>query len=316
MLSAMGLGTYTESTEKRRLSGMIEQRGAQTGMSTFAMFFFGTPFVGVGAFVALFELKIISVRSSTQAPAFVLIAFGLVFGLAGLLIWIMAWRQYQSNRRRVQAGERHVSEPALADYPWDPHGFRSSCWVKVTKAAVGAGFLTLFLSIFNWWAWIVPGPWMVKIIVSLFDLLLAYVYWQTLLTFSRAARFGSSRIEFVRFPCRVTDPVEVRWLTPPGINRANKGSFTLRCVKEFYETTGTGENRTRNVVHEEQWNGTWSFGKPENFPRGKSIELKFEPAVNLPATCLSGPGTVFWEFEVNLSLPGPDFKETYLVPVY
>ena len=87
-------------------------------------------------------------------------------------------------------------------------------------------------------------------------------------------------------------------------------------MKEFYETTGTGEDRTRNVVHEEQWNGTWSFGKPENFPQGKSIELKFEPAINLPATCLSGPGTMFWEFEVNLSLPGPDFKETYLVPVY
>ena len=312
----MGIGNYVQSNGTRRLSGTIEQRGSQTGMPTLAMFFFGTPFVGVGVFVALLASKLISVKSSGEPPKFVLLAFGLVFGCAGLLVWVMGWRQWRSNRRRAQALERHVSEPALADYSWDPHGFRSHCWVKVTKAVVSTGFFALFLSIFNWWAWIVPGPWPVKIIVSLFDLLLAYVCWQTLLTISRAVRFGSSQIEFARFPYRLTEPVEVRWLTPPGIGRANKGSFTLRCVKEFYETTGTGDDRTRNIIHEEQWSGTWSFETPEDFPPGKSVELEFETAANLPATCLSGPATVFWEFEINLSLPGPDFKETYLVPVY
>jgi hypothetical protein len=312
----MGLGNYTQSSETRRLSGIMEQRGSQTGMSSFLMFLFGIPFVGVGVFVGLLQSKVISVRSSTEAPAFVLVAFGSVFGVAGLLIWSMAWRQYRSNRRRVCILESPEGGLAMADYKWDPRGFRSHCWAKTTKAIFSTAFLALFLSIFNWWAWIVPGPWLVRIAVGLFDLLLVYCVWQALLTFSRALRFGNSRIEFVRFPYRTNETVVVRWLTPSGISRADKGTFTLRCVREFYETSGAGDDRSRNLVHEEQWNGTWSLEQPEDFPPGKNVEFEFQPPAGLPVTCMSGKQAVFWEFEVKLSVPGPDFKESYLVPVY
>ena len=313
----MGPGNYSQSSEKRRLSGIIEQRGSQMGMSTLGLILFGVPFTGIGVFVALVGLKIVPVNpSSVHAPYFVLFAFGLVFGLGGLMIWRMAWRQSRANRHRALAQERHINEPALEDYDWDPRGFRSHCWTKTVKAIGGVGFLALFLSMFNWWAWVAHGPWMVKIIVSLFDLWLAFAVWLAVMTFSRAVRFGDSRIEFVHFPYRANESIVVRWLTPSGISRANKGTFTLRCVKEYYETTGTGSNRTRNVVHEEQWNGTWSLEQPEDFPPGKNVELEFQPGAGLPATCLSGSETVYWEFEVNLSLPGPDFKEAYLVPVY
>jgi hypothetical protein len=313
----MGVGNYAESTEPRRLSGVIEKRGSQTGLPTVGMFLFGLPFAGIGAFATLAGLKVVRVNSSSvHAPYFVLTAFGLVFAIGGLTLWNMAWRQYQSNHRRARALEHHVNEPALEDYDWDPRGFRSHCWTKTAKAIAGAGFFALFLSIFNWWAWFAPGPLMVKIIVSLFDLILVFVCVQALMTLGRAIKFGDSQIEFVRFPYRVGEPIVVRWLTPPHIDRAEKGTLTLRCVKEWTESTGTGKNRTTTVVHEEQWSGTWSLEQREDFPQGKNIDLEFTPAVGLPATSLSGPQTFFWEFEVNLSLPGPDFKESYLVPVY
>jgi hypothetical protein len=313
----MGLGNYTQSNEKRRLSGIIVQRGAQTGLSTVGMFLFGVPFTGVGAVVALIGLKVVPVNSaSVHTPYFVLIAFGLVFGLAGLMIWGMAWKQLQSNRHRALALEHHISDPALEDYDWDPRGFRSHCWAKTIKSFAGAGFLALFLSMFNWWAWGPHGPWPLKVFVSLFDLWLVFALWQALLTLSRALRFGDSRIEFVHFPYHSNETIVVRWLTPSGMARANKGTFALRCVREFYETTGTGSNRTRYIVHEEQWSGTWQLDQAENFPPGKNIELEFQPATGPPVTCLSGPAIFYWEFEVNLSMPGPDFVETYLVPVY
>jgi hypothetical protein len=313
----MGLGNYTQSNEKRRLSGMIVQRGAQTGISTVGMFLFGVPFAGIGTVVALIGLKVVPVNSaSVHAPYAVLIAFGLVFGFGGLMIWSMAWKQLHANRHRALALKQHISEPALEDYDWDPRGIRSHCWTKTVKSFAGAGFLALFLSMFNWWAWGPHGPWPLKFFVSLFDLWLVFALWQALLALSRALRFGDSRIEFVHFPYRANETIVVRWLTPSGMARADKGAFTLRCVREFYETTGTGSNRTRNIVHEEQWSGTWQLSQPENFPPGKNIELEFPPAAGLPATCLSRPETFYWEFEVNLSMPGPDFKETYLVPVY
>jgi hypothetical protein len=205
----------------------------------------------------------------------------------------------------------------LEDYQWDPHGFRSHCWAKAAKAIAGAGFFALFLSIFNWWAWwSAEGPWIVKIVVSLFDLILVFVCWQALMALSRAIKFGNSRIEFTHFPYRASEQIVVRWMTPPHIRRANKGSFTLRCVREWTETQSTGNSRTQVVVHEEQWSGTWSLEQPEDFPPGKNVDLEFQPAAGLSATNLSGTHTVYWELEVKLSLPGPDFEESYLVPVY
>ncbi len=313
----MSLANYTKSSETRRLSGIMVQRGVQTGMSTAGMFLFGVPFTGVGVAVALIGLKVLPVNPSTvHAPYSVLGAVGLVFGLGGLMIWSMAWKQLQSNRHRAIALERHINEPALEDYDWDPRGFRSHCWSKTIKSFAGAGFLALFLSMFNWWAWGPQGPWPLKIFVSLFDLWLVFAVCLALLTLSRALRFGNSRIEFARFPYRTNEKIVVRWLTPHGMARADKGAFTLRCVREFYETMGSGSNRSRSIVHEEQWSGTWQLDRPENFPPGKNIEFEFQPATGLPATCLSGPETFYWEFEVNLSMAGPDFVETYLVPVY
>jgi len=313
----MGLGTYTQFSEIRRLSGMIERRGSQTGLSTPGMFAFGLPFVGFGTFFSLVGLKRVPVNpSSVHGPYWLVTAAGLVFALGGVMAWCMGWKQFQSNRQRRLAREHHINEPALEDYHWDPRGFRSHCWARTAKAIGGAGFFALFLSIFNWWAWFAPGPLMVKIIVSLFDLIFLFVAWQAVMTLSRAFKFGDSRIEFVHFPYRANESITVRWLTPPGIARANKGTFTLRCVKEWYEASGTGNNRTRNIAHEEQWHGTWSLEQPEDFPPGKNIDLEFQPPAGLPVTCLSGPKTIFWEFEVSLSLPGPDFKESYLLPVY
>jgi len=313
----MSLGNYTQSDEKRRLSGMIEQVGSRAALSTPAMFLFGVPFTGIGAFVALIGLKVVPVNpSSVHAPYFVLIAFGLVFGFSGLMIWSMAWGQWRADRHRAVVLEKHINEPALEDYDWDPRGFRSHCWAKTVKSFAGAGFLALFFSMFNWWAWMAHGPWVLKIIAIFLDLWLAFAVWLALLTLGRALRFGDSRIEFAHFPYRVNEKIVIRWLTPSGIARADKGTFTLRCVREFYDVTGPGSNRSRNIVHEEQWSGTWRLDKAENFAPGKSIEFEFQSAAGLPAASLSGPQTFYWEFEANLSMPGPDFKESYLVPVY
>lgn len=296
---------------------MIERRGLQTGLSTFVMLLFGSPFVGIGIFMTLVGTHVAHVNPrSVHAPYWVLLAAGLSFGCGGLMLWSMAWKQFQANRRRVVLQAGHVNEPALEDYDWDPHGFRSHCWTRVAKALTGVGFFAIFLSMFNWWAWFAAGPFMVKVIVSLFDLILIFVGWQVVMVFSRAIKFGNSRIEFVDFPYRTNEQIVVRWFTPPGIHRANKGTFTLRCVKEWTETTGSSGNRSQSIVHEEQWNGVWTVNQPEEFSPGRDIEFAFNPPAGVPATCLSGAPTYFWEFEVDLDLPGPDFKESYLVPVY
>lgn len=157
---------------------------------------------------------------------------------------------------------------------------------------------------------------MVKGIVILFDLILLAVWWQACLLLGRAIKFGGSRIEFAEFPFRLHKPVVVRWQPASGIVQARKGSFTLRCVEEWFETHGSGKSRSTRMVHEQIWSGTWFLDQAYTFQRGEDIELHFEPGAGTLPTNLHSDRPVFWELEVKLDLPGLDFEKAYLVPVY
>jgi hypothetical protein len=69
-------------------------------------------------------------------------------------------------------------------------------------------------------------------------------------------------------------------------------------------------------VHEQLWSGTWLLDREHTSQRSDYIELRFEPGADVLPTNLHADRPVFWELEVNLDLPGLDFEETYLVPVY
>jgi hypothetical protein len=308
---------YEENKSRRRRSGALQPRGAQTGLPLWGMFLFGLPFLGAGTAITLIGLKVIAVNpASVNAPYWVLTVAGLSFFMGGVLLWSMGWRQFQSQRRGAEARQQHPGEPALADNDWNPRGCQGSRWPKVFKAVTAAIFLTVFLSLFNWWAFLANGPWMVKAMVVLFDLFLVAVWGQAVLALGRALKFGGSRIEFTRFPYRVSEPVVLRWQAAAGIHEPRKGAFTLRCVEEWYEASGSGRNRSRHLVHEEVWSGAWQVEQAPEVVAGKTLELRFSPPADAPGTALSATKPVFWELEVKLDLPGFDFVETYLVPVY
>ena len=305
---------------RRRLPNRNVQRGARMGLPTWGGFALGGVFTATGVAIALVGAKVIPVDPRTvHAPYWVLTAVGACFGGAGLWLLSRAWRQYAAGRRRLALTRQHPGAVAMADYPWHTDGFAVTPWAKAGKQFTAAVGLTVFLSMFNWWAFVAHGPWMVKGIVGLFDLIALAVWAGALTQVGRAFKFGGSRVEFPRFPFRLAEPIVLRWPPPKGVERANKGTFILRCVEERFEMQRTGNNQgesTNQLVHDELWNGTWSLQQPRNLLGGDKAELKFEPPAGLPPTNLSGDVTVFWELEVKLDLPGLDFAETYLVPVY
>lgn len=337
----MSFSAYRQSTEPKRLFGTLEQRGSRTGLSTGALALISILVLCMGLFIVLVGTKTVPVDPSTvHAPYWVLTAAGLVFAGGGAALIGQTWKQFASNRLRAQAMERHPNEPAFADHPWDTRGYTPSRARKSAKAIAGAAFVTVFASPFNWWAFLNHGPIPVKIGAGILDVFLLLVYWNLFLTVGRALKFGDSRIEFTHFPYRTNEPIELRWYAPSGITRATGGAFTLRCVKEWYERRGTGKNSSTSLIHEEQWSGTWPVDQPEEFLPGKGIEFAFATPPDLPPTRLGaveagqtrlivrlpghrttkslGPAetVVFWELEVKLQLPGLDFEEKYLVPVY
>lgn len=287
------------------------------GMSTAGGFVFGGVFVAVGSLIMLVGAKIIPVESgSVHAPYSVLMIAGSVFALAGLMVSGMAIKQFAANKRHREMAGRYGNEPALADYPWDVRGFGAPRWKRAINCILGAGVFTLFLSMFNWWAFFAKGPWLVKAVVVIFDLILLAIWYQAVVYVGRAVKFGGSCIEFAHFPYSRTQPIVVRWQRASGIERINQGTFTLRCVEEWLEQRGSGKNRSIQVIHEERWSGTWRVDRPQTFEFGQWIELKFDLPPNPAPTRLSAERPLFWEFEVHLDLPGLDFNETYLVPIY
>jgi hypothetical protein len=166
---------------RRRLTGILQKRGSRMGLSTGGGFAFG------GAFVAAGAAMIIGGAKERNWP---LQAAGVFFALGGFWVWSMAWKQSAANRRRAMAAGQYPNETALADYRWHPDGFEVSEWTRLAKAVAIALGLTLFLSMFNWFAFRSNVPWLFKGIVGLFDLIALGTWCQAAVQLGRAFKFG------------------------------------------------------------------------------------------------------------------------------
>ena len=309
--------TVPSTDRRRRLTGRTERRGSRSGFSFVGALLFGGVFVAVGTCIVLLGAHIIPVDpGSVHAPYAILVICGACFAGAGLFVWGMASTQYKDDLHRRAAARRYGGSPALEDHAWDTRGFTPPRWSRAASTTAGAAFFTLFLSIFNWWAWGAGGPWMVKAIVTLFDLVLVLVWWQAVVAIGRAVKFGGSRLAFDHFPYVMGEAISIRWIPPRGVARADKGSVTFRCIEEYWEERGTGKDRNRTLVHDEVCAETQSFDSPQTFAPGRAVEFRFTLPADARPTKLNADRPVFWELEVKLSMPGLDFEESYLVPLY
>ncbi len=313
----MKLVRIETSDTVRRLAGRTERRGAQTGFSVFGACAFGGVFVITGSVITLVGMRIIPVDpAGVHAPWWVLTVIGVVFALCGLGVWGMALRQQRREAYRAKTMEQYPDSPAMKDYPWDPRGFTPPRWSGAFKALGGAIVFTLFIAVFNYFAFWTKTPVWVKAVVVLFDLILLAAWWETLAVLMRAWKFARTCLEFSQFPCPRGQPLSLRWRTDGDIQTPRQATFTLRCIEEWHEHHGSGKDRNVHLVHEEKWSAVWHGERTRPFLPGERVELRFEPPPELPATCLSAGRPVFWELEVHLDLAGADFRGTYLVPVY
>jgi len=313
----MNLDRSEVSFERKPMSGIIQQYGNVSGFSPIFAFFGGAIFVASGICMILIGTKIFPVDPKTvHAPYWVLTVAGSVFAVAGTLVWALGWKQQLNRKRSREAARIHPGEIAFQDYDWDPRGFTPARWKPAIQAISAALFISVFLSIFNWWAFFTRSETVVKIVVSVLDLFLLLFVYQTALRVGRAMKFAGSQIQFTEFPCRKPGPIKLLWKSPSGSFRANKGQFTLRCVEEFWVTTYSGRKRESQLVHEEIWSAIRFLDEPHWFSRGEEVELQFDLFADTPSTNLRTARPVFWELEVKLEMAGLDFEERYLVPVY
>jgi hypothetical protein len=138
--------------------------------------------------------------------------------------------------------------------------------------------VTVFLSIFNWWAFWADSPWMVKAIVTLFDCFGLALWWRAARQLGHALKFGRSRIDFTCCPYHLSEPVIIRWRPNDRIHEVLKGTFTLRCVEEWTESRGRGETRHTALIHEEIWSAKWNIDGLRKLQVKDPMELRYDPS--------------------------------------
>jgi hypothetical protein len=295
-------------------------RGSGSGPSRIPMhgwpaILFGSLFALPGIGVSLLALGVIgNVDEGRHAPRWAILICGVVFFTAGALV-IAAGAETLGIRRRVAEQQRHFPyDPWRWDHPWSETGATDGSGARLAKAVGFALFLGLFLTPFHWVGWFSPErPLPFRIIPLVFDLVVVGLLWHAGVLIARRRRYGAQLLRFARFPFLAGGTVDVSLPRFGQLALVPRLAATLRCIQERYETRGTGDDRSREVVYYALWAHTVEVTPS----RRGDFEITFALPEDAPSSELSARPARFWELELASGpLPGPDYSATFLIPVY
>jgi hypothetical protein len=125
---------------------------------------------------------------------------------------------------------------------------------------------------------------------------------------------GRIRIRFGRFPFLLGQTLQVRFLGPRLLARAESLTFTLRCIVAEVEQDDQG--RPQRALH--QIYADSRSLSPDGHAIGARVSLDL--AFPLPRgdyqTCLGIVPLRYWELHVQAGPPLSAYRATFLVPVY
>lgn len=277
---------------------------------------FGIPFLAVGVFIFLLSIGVIPAEpGSVHAPMWVLSAAGLMFGIPGFILMIHGAKGL-SRKVRLEAGrDLRPDKPWLWDYAWEPLGISETKQKDVLNHFLAAIFLMIFLSPFNWWAFLSnESSAMVVGITGFFDLILIIVIAYAFYKLFQFLKYGNSRLRFSDFPFFLGTRAD---MTLEGLpSQMDRLEIKLRAVEEVYEMQGSGKNRSQQVVCYQRYGEERVM---ENVSTG--TDSQFKMSWDLPdnkefATRLGDRPAFFWEMLIAAQTPGIDYHARFLVPIY
>src|SRR5215469_12701425 len=207
---------------------------------------FGVPFMAAGGFIGWVATN--GSRTGKHAPDWVIGAFGAMFFLGGLFFFVHGlrgvWRKSVWKRQTVQ----YPDEPWRCDFHWHKEGIAFSAFDDMLKRLLAALMWTAFLVPFGWVGANEKGA-RIFLYAAAFLGLVGLVFWfrwaAMLLDF---LRYGNSYLFYESFPYFLGGTLRARLRCSRHISAIEQLTLTLRCVEEKYVTSGTGSNRTTNVV--------------------------------------------------------------------
>ncbi|QPJ63066.1 MAG: hypothetical protein G3M70_14755 [Candidatus Nitronauta litoralis] len=221
-----------------------------------------------------------------------------------------------SLKVRLEAGREHQPDkPWLWDYDWEPLGISETKHKEVINHFMVAVFLIIFLSPFNWWAFMSEdSSAMVVGIVGFFDLILLIVSGHAFYKLFQLIKYGNSRLRFGNFPFFLGSRADLILEGLP--NHMDHLGIKLRAVEEAYEMRGSGKNRRQQVVCYKRYEEERSQSNISIGPDGRFKITWDLPTDNDLGTRLAERPAFFWEMVIEAQTPGIDYSARFLVPVY
>lgn len=318
---------HTINTERARLARRYTRIGKKTDIGSIGYFVFGILLVGLGLFFIFKGIALLPSPpssflsldpSSFLAPTWAATTFGGLLVFCGITLVGRAALEYLHKRRCRKIARNSRWSSIHADHPWDPKGTIKSPWSKVAQSFFPILVFTVLLVPANIFIFR-GGDFSIFFVVLLvaFDLVYLLGVFELIRRFIAAIKFGKSAVEYGSFPFVTGKRIELRWRPPKGLKKPDTLTFTLRCVEEWFEITGSSNRRSKDLVHEQLWAST----KTVNHTTTRHVDSRVVLSFDVPETALgsyisAGEHIRFWELEVVADVPGLDFEERYLVPIY
>jgi hypothetical protein len=285
---------------------------------------FGVPFMAVGGFI--FWMMIFhshpAARPGVRHPAshvpdWIGQAIAAMFFLAGLFVFSHGIRGVIRKAIYNRDAAARPGEPWLYDYHWRREGIAFSAFDDMLKRLIAAVIWTAFLVPFAWVGITQRGAWPFLVAVGIFGLA-SLIFWyrwvQMLFDF---LRYGNSYLTYDQFPYSLGGTFSGRLRIRRDVSVVGELTLTLRCVQEKYVTSGTGQNRTSNVVCYELYGESVTLGRDRlNGLVSGEIPVSFKIPADQPATSLISTPPVYWEVEAKGEAQGVNYEAVFLVPVY
>jgi hypothetical protein len=276
---------------------------------------FGVPFMAAGFFIAMVALDRINARK--HAPDWVIGVIAGMFFFGGVFFFVhgIVGVARKAAWRRETAARPH--EPWLYDHHWRRQGIAFSAFDDMVKRLLAAIVWNAFLLPFAWVGLTQRGAWPFLVAVGIFGLL-GLIFWyrwaQMLFDF---LRYGSSFLTYDEFPYALGGKLSARLRIRRDVAAIDELTLTLRCIEEKYVTTGTGQNRTSQVVCYGLYAESVTLGRERlNGLLAGEVPVEFRLPSDQPATALIATPPTYWEIEAKGKSRGADYQAYFLVPVY
>ena len=154
--------------------------------------------------------------------------------------------------------------------------------------------------------------WVAYVVIGVFDtmfiLQLGYIFYLIL----RKIKYGKTSIRFLDFPFFRGDTLDVKFKGGRALKNVKQIKVELRCIMEEIVVNYNRNRKSVSQICFEVYNKQKMYESDIN---GDAF-ITFDIPEDEQQTHISRPQPVYWELTISADVPGIDYCNTFLVPVY